>query len=396
VSVRGSRKARPDTDTRFGQLVGELKAGAERAGLDALGIAAAEPFADTARTLTERKAAGLHGGMHFTYGNPARSTTPERALEGARAIVVGARRYRRQARGVRPRNAGRVAAYSWHDHYAELRAALAEVTRPLAAAGWKTRVLADDNALVDRAAARRAGLGSFGRNANLLLPGRGSFFVLGAVLTDAPVGSPDAGSAEAQPSPLAAPVCRSCTRCVDACPTGAIVGPGVVDARRCLAWLVQQEGPFPRQHRADLADRLYGCDDCQEVCPPNRRAAPGRPAAGPASAGPGSWIDVAWVLDASDDELLDRLGRWYVPRRDPRYLRRNALVVLGNTGDPRDPGTERLLRAALTSPDPLLRAHAAWAAAALGRTDLLALVEGDDDPEVQEELLAAGAARGPR
>src|SRR5262249_9416476 len=139
--------------------------------------------------------------------------------------------------------------------------------------GWKARVFADDNALVDREAAYRAGLGWYGKNANVLLPGAGSWFVLGSVVTDAPL-LPDAA-----PQPDG---CGACRRCIDGCPTGAIVAPGVVDARRCLAWLVQAPGDFPREFRVALGNRLYGCDDCQEVCPPNRRHARGHDDGDPA------------------------------------------------------------------------------------------------------------------
>src|SRR5207248_4820769 len=133
-------------------------------------------------------------------------------LSGARSLVVGARSYRRAdpspppGRGPR----ARVARYSWSDHYGPLRDALGRVAERLEADGWRTRVLVDDNALVDREAAHRAGIGWYGKNTNLLLPGRGSWFVLGSVLTDAPL-------------PTALPVadgCGSCTRCLPACPTG--------------------------------------------------------------------------------------------------------------------------------------------------------------------------------
>jgi epoxyqueuosine reductase len=247
------------------------------------------------------------------------------------------------------------------DHYAALRDALAEVADELRAAGYRALVLADDNALVDRAAAQRAGLGWYGKNANLLLPGRGSWFVLGSVVTDAPLGPHGREVSDG---------CGACRRCLDGCPTGAIVAPGVVDARRCLAWHLQMEGEFPREFRRALGDRIYGCDDCQEVCPPNRRAvpAPGDPP-GEAS------VDVIELLTASDAELLARHGRWYVPRRDPNYLRRNALVVLGNSGRSRPPGgydeIDDVLVRHLRGPDDLLAAHATWAALRLDRADLL-------------------------
>jgi epoxyqueuosine reductase len=239
-------------------------------------------------------------------------------------------------------------------------------------------VLADDNALVDRAAAVRAGLGWWGKSSNVLLPGRGSWFVLGAVVTDAPLVDDD-------PSPVA-DGCGTCRRCLDGCPTGAIVAPGVVDARRCLSWLLQAPGIFPREHRVALGDRIYGCDDCQEVCPPNRREH--RLGAAPPASDAQAWVPLLDLLACSDDELLDRYGRWYIWQRDARWVRRNALVVLGNIADGRDTDVAVALRAALVHEDPILRAHAVWAAARLGRGDLLSLVHHDDDPHVRAELAA--------
>ena len=356
----------------------ELAALGRASGLDAVGVTVAEPFTSTRRHLERRKAQGLHGGMAFTYRAPARSSDPRQALPDARALVVGARSYLRTA----PPSAGAgsavgaVARYAWADYYGELRAALTVVAQRLREDGWRTRVLADDNALVDREAARRAGLGWYGKNANLLLPGHGSWFVLGSVVTDAPL-VPEAGD----PVPDG---CGSCTRCLDGCPTGAIVEPGVVDARRCLAWLLQMEGPFPREHRVALGDRIYGCDDCQEVCPPNRLTA--RRSTAPASDDAEAGVDLVRLLGATDEELLARHGRWYIARREARYLRRNALVVLGNVGDPHDPEVVGAVRVALADDDPIVRGHAVWAARRMGRDDL---VPADDaDPFVREELAA--------
>jgi len=363
-------------------------------GLDAVGVASAAPFATTRRHLERRRDAGLHGGMAFTYRRPERSSDPGAGLEGAQALVVGARSYRRSvgvttdlgggpgpASSVSP--AGRVARYAWEDHYGPLRTALDVVAARLRVDGWRARVVADDNALVDREAAYRAGLGWYGKNANLLLPGEGSWFVLGTVITDAPLAPAEARVADG---------CGTCTRCLEGCPTGAIVAPGVVDARRCLAWLVQVEGAFPREHRVALGDRLYGCDDCQEVCPPNRRV-DRTVAATRADPSAQVTVDLVDLLEATDDELLARHGRWYIPRREARYLRRNALVVLGNVADGRDPRVVGALRRALAASDGLVRAHAVWAARRLGRDDLLAGggehdLTSDPDPLVQAELAA--------
>jgi hypothetical protein len=145
--------------------VGELVALGRQAGLAAVAVASAEPFESTLGDLEDRKSRGLHGGMAFTYRNPARSTAPERALPGARALVVGAWSYLRPEPAERGSRQGVVARYAWDDYYGQLRGALGQVARRLADDGWKARVLADDNALVDRAAAQRAGLGCRGRGA---------------------------------------------------------------------------------------------------------------------------------------------------------------------------------------------------------------------------------------
>jgi len=240
------------------------------------------------------------------------------------------------------------------DAYERLAEGLEAIAAHLREAGHRAVVVADQNHLVDRAAAHRAGIGWYGKSSNVLVPGHGSMVVLGSVLTDA----------ELPPAP--GPVddgCGSCRRCLDGCPTGAIVAPGVVDARRCLAWLVQSPDPIPVELRPAVGDRLYGCDDCQEVCPPNRPlGAPlGARSAEGVAATRAAWVDVIGLLDADDETLLRAHGRFYIPRRDPRFLRRTALVVLGNTGDPGDPDVVRVLARYADADDALLADHARWA-----------------------------------
>jgi epoxyqueuosine reductase len=360
----------------------ELRAVGASHGLDALGVTSAAPFPETRRHLEERKAAGLHGGMRFTYRRPEVSSDPARALPGAQALVIAARSYLVDDPGPAhddPGPQGRVARYAWRDHYRDLRDALTAVAEVLREAGW----------------------------------GRGCSPTTTPWSTEPPRSVPaSAGSARTPTSccrvagagtssaawsrlprcwPSPDPVedgCGTCRRCLDGCPTGAIVAPGVVDARRCLAWILQDEGPFPRQHRVALGDRVYGCDDCQEVCPVNRRSA--------TTAGQAVTVrpraPLLALLDPDDAVVLGWADRWYIPRREVRYVRRNALVALGNTGPADDPGVEGALRAHLAHPDPLLRSHAVWAAARLGRHDLLAGMAADPDPEVAAELDLAGVA----
>lgn len=385
----------PDRTLR-GDLVAELETIGMNAGLDACGVCSAHPFDEAALSLREGLEAGRDGGMQFTYRNPARSTDPAVSLPGARALFVGAKDYARSPR-TRPGDGeprAKVAMYSWSDHYRTLREALGEVANRLEVDGWKARVLVDDNALVDRAAAVRAGIGWYGRNTNVLLPRRGSFFVLGSVVTDAPIQPPDTRSPDpASPAATMTPGpvpdgCGSCRRCVDACPTGALDGSGHLDARLCLAWLLQAPGSFPRELRVAAGNRIYGCDDCQDSCPVNR-AALRRLAASPAGEESQDSVDIIGLLASSDEELLREHGRWYIPKRDPSYLRRNALIALGNCGDPRSQRVESALTSALRHPEPVVRAHAVWAAARLARSDLLGIVVDEADPAVLEELRAA-------
>ncbi len=367
----------------------EVEAAAINAGIDVLGVTTVEPFDEVRRSIEKRRSAGQHAGMSFTFRNPRRSTEPRRLLRDAASLVVGARAYLEDSPAPPDETSARVARYAWRDHYADLRAGLDAGAEVLRSAGHRAVVVADQNALVDRAAAHRAGIGWWGRNSNLLVHGAGSWFVLGSIATDAVLPT------DSTPAPDG---CRTCTRCIDACPTGAIVADGVIDARRCLAWLVQSTGVFPRAHRIALHDRIYGCDDCQDVCPPGRRHLAGdetvvhlgrRP--GVDATVPDAWVPVLGLLQATDGELLDRFGRWYIPGREPRYLRRNALIVLGNIGDPADPDHRRVLHAHLSSPDPLLRAHAVWACARLGLDEFVASVADDPDPLVRAEVALAPA-----
>ncbi len=354
-----------------------LAAVGRRAGLCAVGFCRAEPFTDSAQVLHERKQAGLHGGMQFTYRNPDRSTCPARLVPGAAALIVGALEFSAAACD-RPDDGSpyaRVAAYARADYYTPLRAALETMAEPLRAAGHRAVVSADENGLVDRAAAHRAGIGWWGKNSNILLPGAGSLAVLGAVVTDAPLVSAD-------PEPVA-DGCGSCRRCLDGCPTGAIVAPGTVDARRCLAWLVQADGVFDPDYRVALGDRIYGCDDCSEVCPPNRVRVRLEGRANRRTNGP-AWVPVLDLLDSSDEDLIATFGRWYIPRRQPRYLRRNALVVLANVGEPSEPRVRAAVDRALGNPDPLIRAHAVWCARCLGLS--LDALSDAADPLVRAEL----------
>ncbi|MEC8017655.1 MAG: tRNA epoxyqueuosine(34) reductase QueG [Actinomycetota bacterium] len=338
--------------------IDEIRIELEAHGITHVGVAPATPMLRARKALAERKALGFADNMSFTWRNPERSTTPTVSVAGAQSIIVAALPY--LAEDVAPATGRRahIARYARADHYSILRTALRSVARNLKMAGERAVAFADDNALVDREAAYRAGIGWFGKNANLLLPGAGSYFVLGSIIT----------TAMYEPSQPVDDGCGSCTRCLDGCPTGAIVAPGVIDARRCLAWLLQKSGTFPTEMRAALGDRIYGCDDCQEVCPPTVRL--GRRNMSSAAPGLGEWVDPLDMLTMSDDELLDTYGLWYFAERDPRWLRRNAIIVLGNTTDPNDSETLDVLQSVIDGQDVVLAEHAQWAVDEIARRAL--------------------------
>jgi len=348
------------------------------AGLDVVGVAPAAPMMRARAAIEDRIARDLVNGMRFTFLRPGRSTTPADLVEGARSVIVAMLPYAHDDTAAEsPLAPGRplaeVARYAGRDHVGELKRALGTVTARLRRDGHRATVFADDNAIVDREAAWLSGLGWFGKNANILVPGRGSWFVIGCIVTTADL-------------PVARPVedgCGTCVRCLPACPTGAITEPGVIDARRCLSWLLQKPGVFAREHRVALGARIYGCDDCQTACPVNRRhaevAGVGRE---------GSRVDVLELL-ALDDAALDAVvDRWWVESRDMAWVRRNLLMVLGNIGDPRDPGVRAAVETHLVHSRPEVRAHALWAAARLGLTAAVAGIRdsGERAPEVLEEL----------
>jgi len=321
----------------------ELERLAEELGLDAVGATPAEPYDETERTILERRERGLFADMKFTMAQPEVSCHPEALVPDARTVVSAALCY--YAPGPEPKpGEGRLPRYTWSDAYAVLRERLDALGRRL---GGRYRVFVDANQHVDREAAARSGVGFYGKNTMLITRRHGSWVVLGALVTDV----------EVEPTPPLGIDCGSCTLCIDACPTDALDEPGTLDATRCLSYWTQSSKPIPPAYRAELGDRVYGCDICQDVCPWNRGVERRRAAEPlPSEAEPAVSL-VEW-LEAEAAGLRRRYDRLFVPRNDPRYLRRNALVALGNSGTREH---RSLLAAYVASDDEDLREHAQWA-----------------------------------
>jgi epoxyqueuosine reductase len=318
----------------------ELEALAEELGLDVVGAAPAGPYEETERHIRERRARGLFADMRFTMAQPEVSCHPETLLEGARTVVSAALCYYAPAEPPQP-GEGSLPRYTWFDAYAELREKLDALGRRL---GGAYRVLVDANQHVDREAAARSGVGFYGKNTMLITRKHGSWVVLGTMVTDV----------ELEPTPRLQLDCGSCTLCIEACPTGALDEPGTLDATKCLSYWTQAAAPIPEAYRAELGAQVYGCDICQDVCPWNRGVEKRRADQAPAEA----TVSLVDWLASEGTELRTAYERLYVPRNDSRYLKRNALVALGNTGAPEH---RDAVAAFLHDPDPLLREHAEWA-----------------------------------
>ena len=321
----------------------ELTRLGEELGLDAVGAAPAAPYEETERHIRDRKQRGLFATMGFTTRRPEVSCHPEQLLPGARTVVSAALCY--WADEPEPgAGEGVLARYTWSDRYAELREKLDALGRRL---GGSYRVLVDENDHVDREGAARAGVAFYGKNTLAITRRHGSWVVLGTLVSDRAV----------EPSKPLDAGCGSCTLCIDACPTGALDEPGTLDSTKCLSYWTQAPASIPAEFRPQVGAFVYGCDICQDVCPWNRGVEKRRSGTrAPAGAEPTVSL-VAW-LESDGEELVDRYERLYVPRNDPRWLRRNALVAAGNVGGARE---RDAVAAYADDEDPMLREHAAWA-----------------------------------
>ena len=350
VPVTSAERAR-ETMARDA-LAHRLKAQAYGLGFDLCGITSLGPV-ETAPAFDAWLAAGRAGEMHYLLRGAEKRRDTRLPYDGATTAIVVAMDYG----GAEP--AGPVARYARGDDYhdvmtsrlVELQAWLsAEIGAPVAGKPY-----VDTGPILERDLARRAGLGWFGKNTNLLNPTLGSFFFLGALLVDIDLPSD---------APFEADRCGSCRRCIDACPTDALVDPRVLDATRCISYLtIELKGAIPEPLRPALGDLVYGCDICQDVCPWNEKFARTLPAASPfaprqALGGKDARTLARELLDMTQEEFAASFSGSPMKRAKPRGLKRNAAVVLGNVGTADDID---VLTRALEDLEPLVRDNAAWA-----------------------------------
>jgi epoxyqueuosine reductase len=327
-----------------------IKAQGYALGFDLVGIASVGPM-QTAAAFDSWIESGYAGEMEYLPSGAAKRRDSRLPVTGATsAIVVGLSYGGREP-------AGPVARYARGDDYHDImRARLEQLHQQIEADAGRPisgKAYVDTGPILERDLARRAGLGWFGKNTNLVNPRIGSFFFIGVLLVDLEL-EPDA--------PFEADRCGSCTRCLDACPTDAFVEPRVLDATKCISYLtIEAKGAIPREQREKLGGLIYGCDICQDVCPWNVRFSQElrEPAFHQREILDGDARAVATRILAMNDEDFRRAFKGSAMKRAKRRgLARNAATVLGNIGTTDD--VDALVRA-LDDPEPLVAEHATWA-----------------------------------
>jgi epoxyqueuosine reductase len=361
-----------------------------------VGIAGVEPL-EAREHFEAWIAAGRHGTMGWLAKARSRERRgdPARVLPGIASVVCVALCHEPGRERARDRRLGRIARYAvGEDYHRVMRdrlGALQDYIEREALPGARALWYSDTGAILERGFAERAGLGWAGKHGGVLSTELGSWFLLGEVLVDRPL-DPDRPATEH---------CGTCARCIDACPTGAIVAPGQVDARRCISYLtIELRGAIPVALRPLVGDWIFGCDVCQEVCPWNRFAPPAREARLHARE-LGDWT-LEKFLDLDEPAFMRAFEGSPIRRARRGGFLRNVCVALGNRREAAS--VPALARALSSDPEAIVRAHAAWALGEIGRVlgaesagcavdDVAAVLararDGDPGGEVREEAAAA-------
>ena len=356
------------------QLMQDLKSQitecAAQCGFDLVRITSAEEFAQARDITLDRINAGHMDGLPwFTESRVRRGANPESLLPGARSIIcLGLSYLDEQIEKARPSGKGKVAQYALVKDYhramkRRMKALVIELEERLEVP-LEAKWYVDDGPMLDRAAAARSGLGWFGKNTNILTSSHGSWILLGQIITNLEL-KPD--------SPLNKN-CGSCVRCIEECPTGAIVAPFVLDNARCISYqTIENRGIIPLEIRPLIGNWVFGCDICQDVCPVNRKAQkPLQPIHKTEAIHPTGTLDLIELLELTEEKFQEQFQGTSVMRTKRVGLQKNACVALGND---RNEAAVPALTSALSSPEPLVRGHAAWALGEIATFEALSALE---------------------
>ncbi|MDP7587251.1 MAG: tRNA epoxyqueuosine(34) reductase QueG [Dehalococcoidia bacterium] len=356
---------------------------AVQCGFDLVRITRAGEFAqDRDVALTRIKSGQMDGLPWYTESRVRRGADPQTLLPGARSIICLGLSYLDDETPTA--SGGKVARYaSVKDYHRAMKRRMKALVRGLEErleSSIKAKWYVDDGPMLDRAAAARSGLGWFGKSTNIITPSHGSWVLLGQVITDL----------DLEPDPALQKACGACVRCIDDCPTGAIVAPYTLDNTRCISYqTIENRGVIPLEMRPLIGDWVFGCDICQDVCPVNRKAEkPLQPIQKAEAVGPSGKLDLAELLALSEEEFRARFQGTSIMRAKRVDMQKNACVALGNN---RDTAGVPALVSALKNAEPLVRGHAAWALGQMATTQAIKGLEQstESDPYVLEEIAAA-------
>ncbi|MFC0470550.1 tRNA epoxyqueuosine(34) reductase QueG [Halalkalibacter kiskunsagensis] len=364
------------------QLKDELIAYSKTIGVDKIGFASADPFLQLKDRLLTQQELGFQSG--FEEPDIEKRVQPEKLLQGARTIISIALAYPSKMasppKNTREDRRGIFCRASWgRDYHDVLRERLKKLEQFLQERVPEARTISmvDTGELSDRAVAERAGIGWSGKNCAIITPEFGSYVYLGELVTTISF-EPD--------SPLTEQ-CGTCNKCVDACPTGALIQGGQLDSSKCIAFLTQTKDFLPEQYRKKLGNRLYGCDTCQQVCPENKgkdhhlhpEMEPDPEIAKP---------KLIPLLTMSNREFKERFGHVSGSWRGKKPIQRNAIVALAHFKDQK--ALQELITLLKKDPRPVIRGTAAWAIGVIGSKEeknlLIQMKNTETDTKVLREI----------
>lgn len=351
-------------------------------GIDKIGFAAADVFGELKERLKRQQALGYQSG--FEKGSIEERTEPDRLLPEAQSILSVAVAYpsrmKDNPKGTKQDRRGIFCRASWgQDYHVILKDRLEKLAAYInkKVPGASTRSMVDTGELSDRAVAERAGVGFSGKNCSIITPEFGSYVYLGELMTNIPF-TPDSPVEDS---------CGDCRKCLDACPTGALVQGGQLNAQRCLSFLTQTKGFLADEFRVDLGNRVYGCDTCQQVCPKNKKmdfhlhpeTEPDPEAVKP---------KLKPMLRISNREFKDTFGHMSGSWRGKKPIQRNAIIALAHFKD--ETAVDELIAVMNNDPRPVIRGTAAWTLGKIGTDEAItAITEAkttEDDDQVQFEM----------
>lgn len=328
----------------------------ERHGFDRCAVAPVEQLPAAVR-FEEWLGRGMHGSMEWLARNRARRSDPRQLVPDAESVVVVAMNYHTNIPATHAADEGCISRYAWGTEYHRilgdrLQALYADLERSFP--GLHGRWYVDTGPVLEKAWAERAGLGWIGKHTNVINREVGSWIFLGALILDI----------ELEGGERHRDYCGTCTACIEVCPTAAIVAPYVLDARRCISYLtIENRGPIPREFRRAMGNRIFGCDDCQDVCPWNRFAHESAQAQAFAPVGGNESPDLIELFELDAEAFRARFRDSPVRRAKYRGFMRNVAVALGNSNNP---AAIPALVQRLDDPEELVRGHVAWALGQIG------------------------------